>query len=105
MSIIEAIIGREVLDSRGNLVGDDPAVGRVHHPADHQRRGLIEIVRLRTEHVGLQPPGDLEVVEVCRGDLVERRIAGKGAAVEYVRLYVADTRLPCPSPAAEVRLC
>ncbi len=48
---------------------------RVQRAVDHERRGLEPIFWHRTEVVGLEPPGDLQVGEIVRGDLVERRIA------------------------------
>jgi len=50
--------------------------GRIQHAVDHERRGLEPKLGHWTKVVGLEPPGDLQVVEVVRGDLVERRVAG-----------------------------
>ena len=44
-------------------------------PLDHQRRRLEVELRPRAERVGLEPPGDFELVEVVRVDLIERRVA------------------------------
>ena len=52
------------------------AGGGVEHAADHQRRGLHVEVGTRAEVVGLEPPGDLQRVEVRGVDLIERRVAG-----------------------------
>ena len=51
------------------------AAGRVEHALDHQRRAFELVLGARAEVVGLEPPGDLELVEVRGVDLVERRVA------------------------------
>src|SRR5207247_6794672 len=51
---------------------------RIQHAVHHQRRRLEVECRARAERVGLEPPGDLEVLEIARGDLIERRGAGAG---------------------------
>src|SRR6185295_5885948 len=50
------------------------AGGRVEDAVRHQRRRLELEFRPRAERVGLEPPGDLELVEVVLVDLVERGI-------------------------------
>ena len=42
----------------------------------HQRRALQLKFGPRSQVLGLEPPGDLEVVEVARVDLIERRVPG-----------------------------
>jgi hypothetical protein len=46
--------------------------------ADHQRCGFELIFRTRAQVIGLQPPGDFELAEVTRVDLVERRVPRVG---------------------------
>ena len=48
--------------------------GRVQNSLDHQRRRLQIGFRTRTEVVGLEPPGDLQLIEIAPVDLIERRI-------------------------------
>src|SRR5215213_11112247 len=61
--------------------GGAARAGRQVEPAvDHQRAGLEIEVGPRPEVVGLEPPGDLERVEVGRVDLIERRVA-RGAEI------------------------
>ena len=45
--------------------GATRAAGRVQHAADHERRALELELRTRSERVGLEPPRDLERVEVA----------------------------------------
>ena len=49
--------------------------GRVHDATHHQRRGLELIFGPGTEAFGLESPRDLQLAEIVRGDLIERRIA------------------------------
>src|SRR5262249_45471282 len=50
--------------------------GRLGDAFDHQRRPLELVLGTRGEAVGLEPPRDLERVEVRGVDLIERRVAG-----------------------------
>ena len=63
----------------GGCVGRDHraagAGGGVDDPADHQRRRLEVVLGLGAEVVGLQPPHQLELLEVAAIDLIERRVA------------------------------
>ncbi len=52
------------------------AAGGVENPLDRQRRPFEFVLGARAEVVGLEPPGDLELVEVRSVDLVERRVTG-----------------------------
>ena len=57
------------------IEGDDGsacATRGVEHTADHERRAFQFVFRPGSETVGLEPPGDLELVEVARVDLIER---------------------------------
>ena len=71
--------------------------GRREDPAvDHQRRRLEVVFRPRAQAVGLEPPRDLEVVEVVAVDLVERRVAGVAEIAAIGRPFaVARAGLPC----------
>ena len=63
----------------GRVDGDDVAPragGEVQHAADHQRRDFPVVVGRRAEVVRLPPPDDLELLDVLRVDLVERRVLG-----------------------------
>ena len=51
------------------------ADGRVEHAVDHQRRGLEVEVGPRAHAVRAEAPGNLQLAEVRRGDLIERRVA------------------------------
>ena len=51
------------------------AGGGVDDAVHHQRRPLVVELGPRAERVGLEAPRDLELVEVLRGDLIERRVA------------------------------
>src|SRR4029077_14524731 len=62
----------------GGVERDDGAprsAGRIDNALDHQRRRLELEFRTRPEAVGLEPPRDLERVEVRGVDLIERRVA------------------------------
>ena len=61
------------------------AAGRVEHAADHQRRAFELVFRARAEAVGLEAPGDFELVEVARVDLIERRVPGAAQIGRVVR--------------------
>ena len=50
------------------------AAGRVEHALDHQRRAFELVLGTRAEAVGLEAPGDFELVEVAGVDLIERRV-------------------------------
>ena len=52
------------------------AAGGVQHALDRQRRALQLVFGPGAQVVGLEPPGDLELVEIRAVDLVERRIPG-----------------------------
>ena len=52
------------------------AAGRIEHALDRERRPFELVFGPRTEVVGLEAPRDLELVEVRRVDLIERRIPG-----------------------------
>ena len=54
--------------------GAPRSAGRVDDALHHQRRRLELELGPRTEIVGLEPPGDLELAEVARVDLIERRV-------------------------------
>src|SRR6185503_9663440 len=65
----------------GRVERDDGAAGarrRVDDPARHQRSGFEVELGPRTEVLGLEPPRDLELVEIVRVDLVERGVPGVG---------------------------
>ena len=47
---------------------------RVEHASDRERRPFELELGTRAEVVGLEPPGDLQLVEVRRVDLIERRV-------------------------------
>jgi len=47
---------------------------RIQHAVHHQRRAFQLVFRERAEGVGLEAPRDLQLPEVGRGDLIERRI-------------------------------
>src|SRR6185295_1915174 len=49
------------------------AAGRVEDAVDRQRRALQLVFGPRTEDIGLEPPRHLEILEVRRVDLGERR--------------------------------
>ena len=51
------------------------AGGRVHHAVDHERRAFQLVFGARAQVVGLEAPGDFELAEVGRVDLIERRVA------------------------------
>jgi hypothetical protein len=51
------------------------AGGRVDDAVDHQRCPLKVELGTRAERVGLEPPRDLELVEVLLRDLIQRRIS------------------------------
>ncbi len=53
------------------------AGGRVEHAPDHDRRAFEFVFRIGPEIVGLEPPRDLQLVEVGCIDLIERRIAAE----------------------------
>ena len=63
----------------GGRIGRDdraPQPGRrVDDATDHQRCRLEVVLGLRSEVVGLQTPGDLQITEVVGGDLGGRRVA------------------------------
>jgi len=48
--------------------------GGIDHAIDHQRCGFELKLRARAKVVGLEAPGDLELVEVVRVDLIERSV-------------------------------
>src|SRR5690606_462180 len=48
---------------------------RVQHAVHVERSGRIERIGPRTEEIGAQAPGDLEILEVLGIDLLEGRIA------------------------------
>jgi hypothetical protein len=50
------------------------AGGGVEHAADGERRPFQLELRARAEIIGLEAPRDLELVEVRRVDLIERRV-------------------------------
>ena len=52
------------------------AAGRVEHALDHQRRAFELVLGTRAEVVGLEAPGDFELVEVGGVDLIEGRCTG-----------------------------
>src|SRR5262249_16938986 len=52
------------------------SAGCVEDAADHQRRSLVLILRTRAKAVGLEPPRDLELVEVGRVDLIGWGVCG-----------------------------
>ena len=54
------------------------ARGGIQDAADHQRRRLEIEFRTRPERIGLEAPGDFELAEVGRGDLIERGVARAG---------------------------
>ena len=63
----------------GRVDGDDVtpgAGGEVQHAADHQRRDFPVVVGRGAEVVGLPAPDDLELLDVLRVDLVQRRVLG-----------------------------
>ena len=65
----------------------------VHNTADHQRRRLEPVLRLRPEVVGLESPRNLEVIEVTAVDLVERRVACVGEIRSVARPLPIGRRL------------
>ena len=79
------------------------AAGGIQHAFHHQRRGLKLEFRQRTEMIGLESPGDFELVEVIGVDLIERRVArapqiaavGSPLAVGRTRLAAQAGRRPC----------
>src|SRR5207237_9704575 len=52
------------------------AAGGVEDAFDRQRRPFELELGTRSEIVGLEPPRDLELIEVAGVDLIERRVAG-----------------------------
>ena len=76
----QRLAGRRV--DRHDVAG---GAGRdVEDTVDRERRRLIVVDGLRPEVVGLPAPGDLQVADVVRGDLIERgvpRAAGVAAVV------------------------
>src|SRR5262249_34724548 len=54
--------------------GSTRAGGRVQDAVDGERRAFELVLRARTEHIGLEPPGDFEVLEGRRVCLSERRV-------------------------------
>ena len=60
--------------SSANTARRDPPV-EYSTPLAIDRRALVEVLRDRPEAVRLEPPGNFQLVEVVRVDLVERRIA------------------------------
>jgi hypothetical protein len=75
------------LRAGGGVQRDDRSAspgGRVQHAVDHERRRLeLELGRW-AEVLGLEPPGNFEIVEVGRADLIERR---DSAAFERLLLF------------------
>src|SRR5687767_4124879 len=61
------------------------AGGGVKHAVHKQRSRLQIEIRPRAEILGLEPPRDLQGVEVGAADLIERRVAGR-----------AKIATPCP---------
>ena len=75
LALVEPVHPEQLARSRVHRDrGAAQAGRRVDDPADHQRRRLEVELRLRPEVGRVHPPGDLEVVEVPGGDLVERRV-------------------------------
>ena len=70
-----------------------PARRRVHHAVHHERRALEVELGPRTETVGLEGPGQFEIVEVLRRDLIERRVAGTGQVAAVGRPLLVWQRL------------
>ena len=66
------------------------AGGRVEDAVDHQRRGLEVELRPRTERVGLEAPGHLQLVEVVAVDLVERPVAAAGEIAAVGRPFAVS---------------
>src|SRR5262249_49698876 len=60
----------------------------VDHTVNHQRRAFELVFGARAEVVGLKAPGDLELVEIIRVDLIERGISGS--------VDIATIRRPLP---------
>ena len=58
---------------------------RVQDAVDHQRRRLQAEFRTRSEVVGAEGPGDLQVVEVVAVDLVEGRVSRMGEVAAVAR--------------------
>src|SRR5262249_9189543 len=59
----------------GRIQCDDSApaaAGRVEDAVDHQRSAFVLKLRPRPQIVGLEAPGDLQLVEVAGVDLIER---------------------------------
>jgi hypothetical protein len=50
------------------------AAGRVQHAVDGEGRAFELELGTRSEHVGLEPPRDLEALKVRGVDLIERRV-------------------------------
>jgi hypothetical protein len=64
--------------SRGSVDRDRGAAGscrRIHHALHDERRRFELKFLARTEILGLEPPGNFEVLEVGAVDLIERSIA------------------------------
>ena len=67
---------------------------RVEDAVHHQRRGLEIELGTRPERVGLEAPGDLQVVEVVAVDLIERPVAAAREVATICRpLAIARTDL------------
>jgi hypothetical protein len=78
--------------ARRGIERDDGAAragGRIDHPVDHQRRGLEVELGLRPHGVGLEAPGDLQLVEVVTVDLFEGPVAATGVIAPVGRPLVA----------------
>jgi hypothetical protein len=79
------------------------ARGEIQLAADHQRRGLQVVLDAWSEAVGPEAPRHLEIIEIARVDLIERRVTGTrqisavGAplAVLRTRLSGGRSRRPC----------
>src|SRR5439155_17708236 len=80
------------------------AGGRVENAVGHERRPFEVELRARTETVGLEPPGDLELAEVAGVDLIEGRIApvrdvsAVAAPLVFLRARLPGDRRGRPEP-------
>ena len=94
------------LFARLRIDGDDRAAHprlRVHHAVHHQRRHLHVVVGTRAEVVGLEPPGDAQVLGVVFVDLIERRVL-RAARLAGVRApFTVRRRRTAPNRATAAR--
>src|SRR6185295_20142605 len=63
--------------ARGRVEGNHRSArsrGRIENSIDHQRRTFQAKLRARTEVIGLETPGDFQLVEVRRVDLIQRAV-------------------------------